>query len=214
MVATIQTAPEDCTGCGLCVHACPVKNKQQPDRKAINMVDQIPIRAVERENYQFFLGLPEFDRTQVKINSVKGSQLLGPFEYSGACAGCGETPYVKLLSQLLATGRSSPTPPAARRSMAATCRPHRGPRTSDGRGPAWSNSLFEDNAEFGFGFRLTVDKQTEYARELVQRLRGLIGDELADGILTAPQATEADIAAQRARVAELKIRLAAARVQR
>ena len=211
MVATIQVAPEDCTGCGMCVHACPVKNKQQPDRKAINMVDQIPIRAVERENYQFFLGLPEFDRTQVKTNSVKGSQLLRPlFEYSGACAGCGETPYVKLLSQLFgdraiianATGCSSiyggnlPTTPWA--------------KNQDGRGPAWSNSLFEDNAEFGFGFRLTIDKHTQYARELVQRLRGLIGDELADGILTAPQATEADIAAQRARVAELKARLASA----
>ncbi len=211
MAATIQVAPEDCTGCGLCVEACPVKNKQQPDRKAINMVDQIPIRAVERENHQFFLGLPEFDRTQVKVNSVKGSQLLRPlFEYSGACAGCGETPYVKLLSQLYgdraiianATGCSSiyggnlPTTPWA--------------KNEDGRGPAWSNSLFEDNAEFGFGFRLTVDKHTQYARELVQRLRGLIGDELADAILTAPQATEADIAAQRARVAELKARLAPA----
>ncbi len=211
MVATIQVAPEDCTGCGLCVHACPVKNKQQPDRKAINMVDQIPIRTVERENYQFFLGLPEFDRTQVKTNSVKGSQLLRPlFEYSGACAGCGETPYVKLLSQLFgdraiianATGCSSiyggnlPTTPWA--------------KNKDGRGPAWSNSLFEDNAEFGFGFRLTVDKHTQYARELVGRLRGLIGDELADGILTAPQATEADIAAQRTRVVELKTRLAPA----
>jgi pyruvate-ferredoxin/flavodoxin oxidoreductase len=211
MVATIQVAPEDCTGCGLCVHACPVKNKQQPDRKAINMVDQIPVRAVERENYRFFLGLPEFDRTQVKTNSVKGSQLLRPlFEYSGACAGCGETPYVKLLSQLFgdraiianATGCSSiyganlPTTPWA--------------KNQDGRGPAWSNSLFEDNAEFGFGFRLTVDKHTQYARELVQRLSGLIGDQLADGILTAPQATETDIAAQRARVAELKALLAAA----
>ena len=209
MAATIQVAPEDCTGCGLCVQACPVKNKQQPDRKAINMVAQIPIRAVERENHEFFLGLPDFDRTQVKTNSVKGSQLLQPlFEYSGACAGCGETPYVKLLSQLFgdraiianATGCSSiyggnlPTTPWA--------------KNQDGRGPAWSNSLFEDNAEFGFGFRLTVDKHTQYARELVGRLRGLIGDELADGILAAPQATEADIAAQRARVVELKARLA------
>ena len=212
MVATIQVAPEDCTGCGLCVHVCPVKNKQQPNLKAINMVEQIPIRAAERENYQFFLDLPEFDRTQVKTNSVKGSQLLRPlFEYSGACAGCGETPYVKLLSQLFgdraiianATGCSSiyggnlPTTPWA--------------KNQDGRGPAWSNSLFEDNAEFGFGFRLTVDKHSQYARELVQQLRGLLGDELADGILTAQQTTEADIAAQRARVAELKARLASAK---
>ncbi|MBN1135004.1 MAG: pyruvate:ferredoxin (flavodoxin) oxidoreductase [Anaerolineae bacterium] len=208
MVATIQIAPEDCTGCGVCVHVCPVKNKQQPNLKSLNMVEQIPIRVAERENYRFFLSLPDFDRTQVKTNSVKGSQLLRPlFEYSGACAGCGETPYVKLLSQLFgdraiianATGCSSiyganlPTTPWA--------------KNQDGRGPTWSNSLFEDNAEFGFGFRLTADKHGEYARELVQQLRGLIGDELADGILTAQQTTEADIAAQRARVAELKARL-------
>ena len=101
MVATIQTAPEDCTGCGLCVEVCPAKDKTEPKRKAINMADQLPIRDQERENYAFFLDIPEFDRTQVKTNTVKGSQLLQPlFEYSGACAGCGETPYVKLLSQL------------------------------------------------------------------------------------------------------------------
>ena len=209
MVATIQVAPEDCTGCGLCVHACPAKDKREPKRKAINMTFQPPIRATERENYRFFLSLPDFDRTQVKLNTVKGSQLLRPlFEYSGACAGCGETPYVKLLSQLFgdraiianATGCSSiyggnlPTTPWA--------------IDANGRGPAWSNSLFEDNAEFGLGFRLTIDKQSEYACELVERLRGMIGDELADGLLRADQSTEAGIAAQRARVAELKARLA------
>ena len=164
MMATIQTAPEDCTGCGMCVHVCPAKDKTEPKRKAINMAPQLPIRLQERENYAFFLGIPEFDRTQVKTNTVKGSQLLRPlFEYSGACAGCGETPYVKLLSQLFgdralisnATGCSSiyggnlPTTPYA--------------VDENGRGPTWSNSLFEDNAEFGFGFRLTIDKQTEYA---------------------------------------------------
>ncbi len=209
LVATIQVAPEDCTGCGLCVHACPAKDKREPKRKAINMTFQPPIRETERENYRFFLSLPDFDRSQVKINTVKGSQLLRPlFEYSGACAGCGETPYVKLLSQLFgdravianATGCSSiyggnlPTTPWA--------------TNADGRGPAWSNSLFEDNAEFGLGFRLTIDKQSEYARELVERLRGAIGDELADGLLQADQSSEAGIAAQRARVAELKARLA------
>lgn len=209
LVATIQVAPEDCTGCGLCVHACPAKDKREPKRKAINMTFQPPIRETERENYRFFLSLPDFDRSRVKINTVKGSQLLRPlFEYSGACAGCGETPYVKLLSQLFgdraiianATGCSSiyggnlPTTPWA--------------TDANGRGPAWSNSLFEDNAEFGLGFRLTVDKQSEYARELVERLRGAIGDELADGLLQADQSDEAGIAAQRARVAELKARLA------
>jgi pyruvate-ferredoxin/flavodoxin oxidoreductase len=209
MVATIQVAPEDCTGCGLCVATCPAKDKADAKRKAINMAPQPPLRATERENYRFFLGLPEFDRTLVKVNQVKGSQLLRPlFEYSGACAGCGETPYVKLVSQLFgdrllvanATGCSSiyggnlPTTPWA--------------VDGNGRGPAWSNSLFEDNAEFGFGYRLTIDKHTEYARELVARLRGTIGDELADAILNAPQQTEADIAAQRGRVAELRARLA------
>jgi pyruvate-ferredoxin/flavodoxin oxidoreductase len=155
------------------------------------------------------LDIPEFDRTQLKTNSVKGSQLLTPlFEYSGACAGCGETPYVKLLSQLFgdralianATGCSSiyggnlPTTPWA--------------IDSNGRGPTWSNSLFEDNAEFGYGFRLTVDKQTEYAVELVDALRDTIGDDLADALINAEQVTEADIAAQRARVAELKDKIA------
>ncbi|MFN2290265.1 MAG: pyruvate:ferredoxin (flavodoxin) oxidoreductase [Anaerolineae bacterium] len=209
MVASIQVAPEDCTGCGLCVEVCPAKDRKMPKRKAINMAPQPPLRAQERDNYAFFLKIPDFDRTQVKTTTVKGSQLLRPlFEYSGACAGCGETPYVKLLSQLFgdralisnATGCSSiyggnlPTTPWT--------------VNQDGRGPTWSNSLFEDNAEFGFGFRLTLDKQTEHARELVDALRGTLGDELADGILTTEQVTEADIAAQRARVEQLKAKLA------
>ncbi len=209
MVATIQTAPEDCTGCGLCVQVCPAKDKSEPRRKAINMTAQLPIRDAERENYRFFLSIPEHDRTAVKTNTVKGSQLLRPlFEYSGACAGCGETPYVKLLSQLFgdramvsnATGCSSiyggnlPTTPWA--------------KDENGRGPVWSNSLFEDNAEFGFGFRLTIDKQKEHAAELVDQLRETIGEELADALVHAEQLTEQEIAAQRARVAELKARIA------
>jgi pyruvate-ferredoxin/flavodoxin oxidoreductase len=209
MVATIQVAPEDCTGCGLCVASCPARDKADQKRKAINMAPQPPLRTSERENYRFFLGIPDFDRTQVKMNQVKGSQLLRPlFEYSGACAGCGETPYVKLVSQLFgdrllvanATGCSSiyggnlPTTPWA--------------VDANGRGPAWSNSLFEDNAEFGFGYRLTIDKQAEYARELVNRLRETLGDELANALLTAPQQTETDIAAQRERVVQLQDRLA------
>ena len=206
---TIQVAPEDCTGCGACVHICPAKNKQEPKRKAINMAPQIPIRFSERENYEFFLDIPDYDRTKLNIATVKGSQFLRPlFEYSGACAGCGETAYVKLLTQLFgdraiianATGCSSifggnlPTTPYA--------------QDVNGRGPTWSNSLFEDNAEFGLGFRLTVDKHTEFARELVEALQEDIGAELAGALLTADQKTEEGIAAQRARVVELKAKLA------
>ncbi|MFH1833859.1 MAG: pyruvate:ferredoxin (flavodoxin) oxidoreductase, partial [bacterium] len=208
MKFTVQSAPEDCTGCGLCVHYCPAKNKSNTSLKAINMADQIPLRLPERENYEFFLDLPELDRREVRVNTVQGSQLLKPlFEYSGACAGCGETPYVKLLSQLFgdraiianATGCSSiyggnlPTTPWT--------------KDGNGRGPTWSNSLFEDNAEFGLGFRLTVDKQAEYARELVQKLAGEVGEELAGAILGATQADESDIHDQRARVDELKQKL-------
>ncbi len=202
---TIQIAPEDCTGCGLCVEVCPAKNKQQPDRKAINMAHQAELRFDERDNYNFFLGLPDYDRTALNLRTIKGSQLCQPlFEYSGACAGCGETAYVKLLSQLFgdralianATGCSSiyggnlPTTPWA--------------KDPNGRGPTWSNSLFEDNAEFGFGFRLTVDAHTEHAREMVAELKETIGAELADGLLAAEQKTEADLASQRDRVAKLK----------
>ncbi len=209
MACSVQVAPEDCTGCGVCVEVCPAKDKTQPKRKAINMQPQPPRRRVEAVNYRFFQNLPDFDRTQVKTNSVKGSQLLRPlFEYSGACAGCGETPYVKLLSQLFgdralisnATGCSSiyggnlPTTPWA--------------VNADGRGPTWSNSLFEDNAEFGFGFRLTVDRQSQYARELVDKLRDVIGDELADDLVHAQQVTEAEIATQRARVDQLLTKIA------
>jgi pyruvate-ferredoxin/flavodoxin oxidoreductase len=205
---TIQVAPEDCTGCELCVEACPAKNKANPSLKAINMAPQIPLREQERENWEFFLTLPEVDRGQVKINTVKGSQFLQPlFEFSGACAGCGETPYVKLLTQLFgdraiianATGCSSiyggnlPTTPYA--------------FNHEGRGPAWNNSLFEDNAEFGLGFRLTIDKHTEFAREILSRLASQVGANLANALLNADQSTEAGIGEQRKRVAELKKKL-------
>ena len=206
---TIQVAPEDCTGCGACVHTCPSKNKKEAGRKAINMESQIPIRFTERENYAFFLSIPDYDRSKLNVATVKGSQFLRPlFEYSGACAGCGETPYIKLLTQLFgdraiianATGCTSiyggnlPTTPYT--------------KNADGRGPTWSNSLFEDNAEFGLGFRLTVDKHNEFARELVLTLKDDIGAELAHGLLDADQSTEEGIAAQRARVAALKTKLA------
>jgi pyruvate-ferredoxin/flavodoxin oxidoreductase len=208
-VTTVQVAPEDCTGCGECVEACPAKNKREARLKAINMAFQPPLRESERANYRFFLNLPEVDRSKVRVNSVKGSQFLQPlFEYSGACAGCGETPYLKLLTQLFgdraimsnATGCSSiyggnlPTAPWV--------------VNREGRGPAWCNSLFEDNAEFGFGYRLTIDKHAEFARELVTKFRAQTGVELADSLLNAVQKTDADIAAQRERVALLKEKLA------
>ncbi len=206
---TLQVAPEDCTGCGACVHVCPAKNKAEPKYKAINMQSQIPLRDSERKNYKFFLDLPEIDRTKLKINTVKGSQLLTPlFEYSGACAGCGETPYVMLMSQLFgdraiianATGCSSiyggnlPTAPWA--------------VDRNGRGPTWSNSLFEDNAEFGFGFRLTLDKMKEYGAELLKKLAPQLGDSFVEEIINADQSNEAGIQEQRERVAELKSKLA------
>ena len=209
MKYTVQVAPEDCTGCGLCVEGCPAKNKSQPKFKAINMVPQPPLRFSERDNFAFFLDLPELDRTLIPLNNVKSSQLLQPlFEFSGACSGCGETPYVKLVTQLFgdraivanATGCSSiyggnlPTTPWA--------------VAKDGRGPAWSNSLFEDNAEFGLGFRLTIDKQTEFARETIQAHRDVLGDVLVDELLAADQSTEKGLAEQRARVAALKQKLA------
>jgi len=204
---TIQVAPEDCTGCNLCVEVCPAKDKTTPRHKAIDMVPQPPIRERERRNYDFFLGLPEVDRTTVKLD-VKGTQLLQPlFEYSGACAGCGETPYLKLLTQLFgdrtlianATGCSSiyggnlPTTPYT--------------TNLEGRGPAWSNSLFEDNAEFGLGFRLALDSRLEQVRNLLGRLAGQLDENLLVGLVSADQSSEAGIAAQRGRVAALKDRL-------
>jgi pyruvate-ferredoxin/flavodoxin oxidoreductase len=205
---TVQIAPEDCTGCGMCVENCPARNKRETKLKAINMVPQPPIREQERENYEFFLSLPEYDRRLVRLSSVKTSQLLQPlFEYSGACSGCGETPYIKLMTQLFgdraivanATGCSSiyggnlPTTPYA--------------FNKDGRGPSWSNSLFEDNAEFGLGFRLTIDKHTRVARDLLKKLSAEIGDELVKGLLEADVSNEAGIFDQRERVAGLKDRL-------
>jgi pyruvate-ferredoxin/flavodoxin oxidoreductase len=209
MKYTVQVAPEDCTGCELCVDVCPAKNKSEVKLKAINMAPQPPLREAEHANFNFFLDLPEADRSLVKVDSVKGSQFLQPlFEFSGACSGCGETPYVKLVSQLFgdrtivanATGCSSiyggnlPTTPWS--------------KNKDGRGPAWSNSLFEDNAEFGLGMRLTVDKHQQMAQELLQGLAAQVGDDLAKAILEAKQTDEAGIKAQRDRVAALKQKLA------
>ncbi|MCB0047135.1 MAG: pyruvate:ferredoxin (flavodoxin) oxidoreductase [Caldilineaceae bacterium] len=209
MQYTLQVAVEDCTGCRLCVEVCPAKNKAAAGRKAINMEPQLPVREKGIRDWDYFLSLPEVPQGgPMNFNNVKNVQLLRPlFEFSGACAGCGETPYLKLVSQLYgdraiianATGCSSiyggnmPTTPWAVNDA--------------GRGPAWSNSLFEDNAEFGLGMRITLDKQVEYAVELVNRLRGEIGEELADELVLAEQVTDADIAAQRARVEQLRIKL-------
>jgi len=213
---TLQVSPEDCTGCTLCVEICPVKNKSNASRKALNMEAQMPLREPEAANWEFFKTLPDHQvPTQAGANdmnfgNVKNVQLLRPlFEFSGACMGCGETPYLKLLSQLFgdraiianATGCSSiyggnlPTTPWA--------------KNAQGRGPAWSNSLFEDNAEFGLGMRLAVDTQTHHAQTLVTKLRDAIGTELADAILNADQSTEPAIAAQRERVEQLKAKLSA-----
>jgi pyruvate-ferredoxin/flavodoxin oxidoreductase len=207
---TIQVAPEDCTGCGICVDVCPAKNKAQPSRKAINMEAQLPLRQPEAENWDFFLNLPNPDRQKLHVDRIRQQQWQEPlFEFSGACAGCGETPYVKLMSQLFgdrmivanATGCSSiyggnlPTTPWA--------------QNAEGRGPAWSNSLFEDNAEFGLGFRLTTNKFAQFAGELLVKLGGELGDNLVRDILDNSQMSEADIWEQRERVAVLKQKLQA-----
>jgi pyruvate-ferredoxin/flavodoxin oxidoreductase len=208
---TIQVSPLDCTGCGLCVSVCPAFKKvngEKTDRKAINMAPQLPLREQEAANWRYFLSLPEVDPKLIKRNTIKGSQLLKPlFEFSGACAGCGETPYIKLMSQLYgdrailgnATGCSSiyggnlPTTPYSVRA--------------DGRGPAWSNSLFEDAAEFAFGMRLTADKLFEFATEILDRLiasGSVVPKELLTQLRNADQGTQEGIEVQRFRVGELK----------
>ena len=205
---TLQVYVEDCTGCGLCVEACPVSAGGEPVHRAINLAAREPLVADERENIAFFEGLPEADRSRVDFGTVRGTQFLEPlFEFSGACAGCGETPYLKLLSQLFgdrltvanATGCSSiyganlPTTPWT--------------AGTDGRGPAWSNSLFEDNAEFGLGLRLAADSHSELARRRLSQLRDELGADLVDEILEAPQLRESELRDQRARVAGLRPRL-------
>lgn len=202
---TLQVAVEDCTGCNLCVEVCPIESKTQPGHKAINMQDVMPLKETEKQNWEFFIGLPDIDRTRVNRSTVKGSQLLEPlFEFSGACSGCGETPYLKLLTQLFgdrmivanATGCSSifggnlPTTPWA--------------KNSEGLGPAWANSLFEDNAEFGLGLKLATDKKREYAISLLKSLSDDVSNELVEAILTNVEATEAEVIQQRKNVNQLK----------
>jgi pyruvate-ferredoxin/flavodoxin oxidoreductase len=204
-VYTLQVAPEECTGCEVCVEACPVKDKSEVGRKAINMAPQPPIREQEGENWDYYLSIPEVDRTKIKTNSIKNAQLLQPlFEFSGACAGCGETPYVKLATQLFgdrmiianATGCSS--------IYGGNLPTHPYTVNAEGRGPTWNNSLFEDNAEFGMGMRLTADKHNQYARELVEDLADQIGENLAKDLLQADMSDESGIQKQRARVKMLK----------
>jgi pyruvate-ferredoxin/flavodoxin oxidoreductase len=205
---TIQVAPDDCTGCGVCVDVCPAKSKSDSSHKAINMEPVEDHVEVERRSWDFFLSIPQLDRNLLAHETVKGSQVLEPlFEFSGACSGCGETPYLRLVSQLFgdrmivanATGCTSiyganlPTTPWTKNDA--------------GRGPAWNNSLFEDNAEFGLGMRLGLDAQHDHARQLLERLAPEIGEELVRGLLDSPQDTEPEIELQRARVARLREKL-------
>ncbi|MFH1049476.1 MAG: pyruvate:ferredoxin (flavodoxin) oxidoreductase [bacterium] len=205
---TIQVAPEDCTGCGVCVEICPVKNKTDLSKKALILTPQIPLRETETKNWEFFLGLPEYDRSKLILTKIQHQQMQRPlFEFSGACAGCGETPYVKLVSQLFgdraiianATGCSSiyggnlPTAPYC--------------QDENGRGPTWNNSLFEDNAEFGLGYRLAIDKQNEIAINLLPHFVKELGEGLVEQLIKADQKTEHGIAEQRARVQVLKEKL-------
>ncbi|MBS1509487.1 MAG: pyruvate:ferredoxin (flavodoxin) oxidoreductase [Bacteroidetes bacterium] len=202
---TLQVAVEDCTGCNLCVEVCPIESKTEPGHKAINMQEVLPLKETEKKNWDFFIGLPDIDRTRVNRNTVKGSQLLEPlFEFSGACSGCGETPYLKLLTQLFgdrmmvanATGCSSifggnlPTTPWS--------------KNKDGHGPAWANSLFEDNAEFGLGIKLATDMKRSYAISLLQGLREDVGGELVEAILNNAEADEASVIQQRKNVEAVK----------
>jgi len=205
---TLQVAVEDCTGCKLCTEVCPIESKSEPGHKAIDMQNVFPLKETEKTNWDFFLSLPDIDRTRVNKGTVKGSQLLEPlFEFSGACSGCGETPYLKLLTQLFgdrmitanATGCSSifggnlPTTPWT--------------TNSEGRGPAWANSLFEDNAEFGLGIKLATDKKREMAFRLLKKLREKVNSELVDAILSNAESTEAEMIQQRKFVSDLKHQL-------
>lgn len=202
---TIQVAPEDCTGCGICVDVCPARNKSQTRKKALNMEAQAPLREQERQNWDFFLELPELERSRINRHSIRQQQVQQPlFEFSGACSGCGETPYLKLLTQLFgdrmivanATGCSSiyggnlPTTPWS--------------KNRDGHGPAWANSLFEDNAEFGYGMRVALDQQNATAKQLLQELAPELDPELVQRLLTNPQKDETEIFEQQQSVAELK----------
>src|SRR5208283_4423820 len=205
---TLQFYPEDCTSCGLCIEACPAVDPSDLERRAINLAPKAPLIESERTNITFFESLPFNDRARVDFENVRGVQFLQPlFEFPGACAGCGETPYIKLMSQLFgdrlqvanATGCSSiyganlPTTPWT--------------KDAEGRGPAWSNSLFEDNAEFGLGFRLAADQNVEMAHGLLLELAEQLGPDLVEQIIAAPQIKESEIRAQRIRVAELKVKL-------
>ncbi|NMC21445.1 MAG: 4Fe-4S binding protein, partial [Thermogutta sp.] len=208
MMVTYQVAPDDCTGCGLCVEVCPVRDKEVAKHKAIDMLPKLDHLERERAAFDFFLTIPDLDRKRVAVDTIKGSQLLLPlFEFSGACAGCGETPYIKLITQFFgdrmmianATGCSSIY------GGNLPCTPYT--TNHEGRGPTWNNSLFEDTAEFGFGMRLAVDQQVDHATNLLKKLASQVGDSLVQELLNNPQETDGQIALQRQLVAELKAKL-------
>lgn len=208
MQITYQVAPEDCTGCGLCVEICPAVDKKNPEHKALNMEPLEPLREQEIENWDFYLGLPEYDRDQIKWSGMKGAMIGQPlFEFSSACVGCGETPYIKLATQLFgdrmvvanATGCSS----IYGGNLPAT--PYT--KNPEGRGPTWNNSLFEDTAEFGLGFRLSIDKQEDYALSLLKQLEPQVGSQLVQDIVEADQTSEPGIHQQRSRIDALRKQL-------
>lgn len=204
----LQFYLEDCTGCGLCTEVCPAQSPTQPGLKAVNLRDKRPLVAQERDNIAFFETLPVNDRSRVDFANVRGVQFLEPlFEFPGACAGCGETPYLKLLSQLFGDRMQVANATGCSSIYGANLPATPWTKNREGRGPAWSNSLFEDNAEFGLGFRLAADKHLELATRLARELAGTIGADLVDAILSAPQVRESEIRAQRQRVTELTRRL-------
>ena len=206
---SLQIYVEDCTGCGICVENCPAISPTDPDHRAIDLVDKRPLMEAEKENIAFFEHLPQPDRARVNFANVRGVQFLDPlFEFSGACAGCGETPYVKLISQLFGDRLQIANATGCSSIYGGNLPAHPWRVGADGRGPTWNNSLFEDNAEFGLGYRLAIDQQTAIARALLKKLAPVVGDDLATAILDAKQVNESEFAAQRQRIAALRDKLA------
>jgi pyruvate-ferredoxin/flavodoxin oxidoreductase len=205
---SLQFYIEDCTSCGLCIEACPAQSPTDPTFKAINLADKAPMLEGERKNIEFFEKLPVNERAHVDFANVRGAQFLQPlFEFPGACAGCGETPYIKLLSQLFGDRLQVANATGCSSIYGANLPVTPWTKNDEGRGPAWSNSLFEDNAEFGLGFRLAADDHVSMAHSFLRKLAPLVGESLVEAIVNAPQTQESEIRAQRIRLAELKVKL-------